>query len=316
MSSSLSEEPVNHWFKSVDRIVSALNDLDVALIIVVGLEKQARRWFTAQLVTRLPEELEVRNFRFSPENLNPFIDAQRGVDRGEYVTVASGLSELNPRERDMAFFLMNQNRGLLNRGVRLIVWVEPAQKIDFDYYAGDFADWAVLTIELPDGDPPSALETALSAGPVRRGSKIFEYMKHFSPEEFEQLLYSFEEEVDEPVRVSLPGLEASPVERMSALIQFCDRGLMLDIFATFLTTWRHTTPFLRYKEPLRSLSTMSPDKFEQFLIFLEEDWGRPIRIFLPGPAATVILRMHALVAYSKRHTSRDRLRKAITKFST
>ena len=130
---------------------------DMVLVLAVGQGDAVLSALAALLATSLPTSLKLRQFGYSSENLNPLIDFQRGIDRGQYVTLASGLGGLEEGERRKALELLNWNRGLMERGgIKLVLWVEPSLVPSLYRYAGDFADWWTALIELPDG-PPVAL---------------------------------------------------------------------------------------------------------------------------------------------------------------
>ena len=152
MSVSLDEQrSETSWLEVMQELsVLVTNRESSVLALVVADTPEQRRWFKTLLLNILDEEQGLREFVFQSENLNPFLDLQRGVDRGQYVTVASGLENLTDGERATALRLMNQNRGLLNREPHILFMVvAPGTVGDLYRYAGDLTDWWMGFLELP-----------------------------------------------------------------------------------------------------------------------------------------------------------------------
>lgn len=124
------------------------------LVIAVGRGEEARRALAGELARRMPSGLAFREFVITPEDLNPFVDFQRGLDRGRFVTLVYGLESLEPGPLKRALALMNWNRSQLDRGaLRMVLWVEPEILPQLYRYAGDFADWWTDFVDIPELDP-------------------------------------------------------------------------------------------------------------------------------------------------------------------
>lgn len=150
------EGPVERWERLSEtlRAVFSVHE-DQALVLAVGKGDESRAGLAGLLTEVLPAGLRLREFVFQPDNLNPFVDFQRGVDRGQYVTLASGLSTLSAADQKKALELLNWSRGLLERGgIKLVLWVEPELVPTLYRYAGDFADWWTALVEVPERPPP------------------------------------------------------------------------------------------------------------------------------------------------------------------
>lgn len=147
---------INQQWSEIARTLRGVFELHPGrvLVLALGSGAEALSEFTATLARILPSSLSIRSFVFSADNLNPLIDAQRGVDRGQYVTLAHGLAQLTPEQRQRALTTLNNNRGLMGRGgVKFILWVEPEIYQELNRFAGDFADWWTELVDVPLSHP-------------------------------------------------------------------------------------------------------------------------------------------------------------------
>ena len=131
---------------------------NMRFIVAIGNGEAVRRAFADGVRTALPDSLELRPFVVGTGNVNPLIDYQRGIDRGQYVTFAFGFERLAPDVRRRALDALNRNRGLLSRGnLKFVLWLEPTLVGEAATYASDLLDWRTTMIEIPD-IPPSGLQ--------------------------------------------------------------------------------------------------------------------------------------------------------------
>ena len=124
------------------------------LALVVGAGETLRGALIRDLGARLAPGFEVRPVAVTAEQPNPLagLMEEAGIER--QLILVYGLGSLSTDDRKHALHMLNWARSqLTRRPMKIVLWVEPDVVVELYQFAGDFADWWTVLIELPGTAP-------------------------------------------------------------------------------------------------------------------------------------------------------------------